>query len=355
MGKKVFANNMEVVHKAGGNKVVAAFPDACMTPPGPPAGPMPVPYADTSKAGDLAQGSKDVKIGGQPASLHQKSHYKSSPLGNEAATRSFGASIWTASIAGKTCFQAASIDVKFEVKGVNRHLDLTTSNHGAQTPGTGPGPGVESMGPGGGESDSEAPKCPCCNESAHPNQLGPDGKLSPVVTQDEYYAGKAEYFTSRRDQMQNIIDSGKIPGWASSPGRDPNPAYDGLPMKDMIMKKASDAESAVGELRELTAANPNCPNLHQPPDVKCGTHLKPNGRARQARKKFDQRRDKYLRRYIKEHPQFPQVTMSAQVNHKTPLDAGGCPVSEESNLIPDPILNGPCARIEALQTRIQSF
>lgn len=66
MGKKVFANGMEIAHKAGSNKVIAAFPDVCMSPPSPPAGPVPLPYPDTSMAGDLEQGSKEVEIGGQP-------------------------------------------------------------------------------------------------------------------------------------------------------------------------------------------------------------------------------------------------------------------------------------------------
>ncbi|WP_172303660.1 PAAR-like domain-containing protein [Pseudenhygromyxa sp. WMMC2535] len=235
MGKKVYANKMEVVHAAGANKVVAAFPDVCMSPPTPPTGPVPVPYADTSMARDLKKGSKDVKIGGKPAALHGKSYYASSPLGNEAATKAFGGSVLTKQITGKTYFQACSMNVSFEGSKVNRHLDIATSNHGSELPGTPPSPGLESMSPGGaGEGGAETPKCPCCGEDAHPNQIGPDGGLSPVVTQDQFYADRVDRFMSRRDEMQATVDSGKLPSWANRPGTDGNPAYDGLPTKDII-------------------------------------------------------------------------------------------------------------------------
>ena len=66
MGKKVFANGMEIAHKAGAGKVIAAFPDVCLSPPPPPAGPVPIPYPNTSSATDLRDGSSTVQIGGQP-------------------------------------------------------------------------------------------------------------------------------------------------------------------------------------------------------------------------------------------------------------------------------------------------
>jgi len=175
-----------------------------------------------SMAGDLKKGSKKVEIGGQPAALHGQSFYKSSPLGNEAATRSFGASVLTGQITGKTFFQASSMDVSFEGKKVNRHLDITTSNHGSQPGGTPPMPGLESMSMGGGGDDGDEvkPTCPCCGGDAHPNQVGPDGKLSPKKKEAAYYDGKAAPFMARRNEMQQVLDSGKVPAWASRPGTD---------------------------------------------------------------------------------------------------------------------------------------
>lgn len=357
MGKKVYANGMEIAHEAGANKVVAAFPDVCLSPPSPPTGPIPVPYPDTSTSSDLEEGSNDVTIGGKSIALHGQSYYMSSPLGNEAATKSLGGSVLTKTITGKTYFQASSMNVSVEGKKVNRHLDITTSNHGSQPPGTPPVPGLESMSMGGGDDggdDDDSPKCPCCGDDAHPNQLGEDGKLSPTVSQDQYYADKTEHFTSRRQQMADIMVSRSPPNWATRTGTDNNPLYNGLPVHEIITKKGDHAEASLRELRELTVANPDCPNLHHPPDSGCGTHFEPNGQSEAARNEFDKMRHQYLLRYRRENPQHAQVSGRSQVNHKTPLDAGGCPVSSE-NLIPDPVLEGPCAQIETLQTRLQSF
>jgi uncharacterized Zn-binding protein involved in type VI secretion len=354
MGKKVFANGMEIAHKAGSNKVLAAFPDVCMSPPSPPAGPIPLPYPDTSMAGDLKEGSKSVKLGGQPAALHGQSYYKTSPLGDEPATKSFGASVVTGGITGKTFFQASSMDVVFEGKKVNRHLDITTSNHGSQPGATPPMPGLESMSTGGGgDEDEDKPKCPCCGDDAHANQVGPDGKLSPTKKEAEYYDGKATPFMARRDEMQQVLGSAKVPGWANRPGADPNPLYNGLATKDIIINKGNDYEKIAKDLKALRAGNKDCPNVHEPPDEGCGTHFEPNGKAGEARVEFDKVRLRYLKGYNAANP-GATVPLSSQVDHKTPLDAGGCPVSD-TNLIPDPVLSGPCAQIESLQTKLQSL
>lgn len=129
MGCDVFANGSEVACKAGGGKVIASFPDVCLTPPPPPAGPIPVPYPDTSFSKDMKNGSKSVKIKGKEIMLKDKSFYKSSPLGDEAATKGQGAGVVTHVITGKTYFNAWSMDVKFEGKNVDRHIDITSSNH----------------------------------------------------------------------------------------------------------------------------------------------------------------------------------------------------------------------------------
>ena len=129
MGCDVFANGSEISCKAGAGKVIASFPDVCLTPPPPPAGPIPVPYPDTSFSKDMKNGSKSVKIKGKEVMLKDKSFYKTSPLGDEAATKGQGAGVVTHVITGKTYFNAWSMDVKFEGKNVDRHTDITTSNH----------------------------------------------------------------------------------------------------------------------------------------------------------------------------------------------------------------------------------
>lgn len=129
MGCDVFANNSEIACKAGGGKVIASFPDVCLTPPPPPAGPIPVPYPNTSFSKDMKKGSKSVKIKGKEVMLKDQSFYKTSPLGNEAATKGQGAGVITHTITGKTYFVTWSMDVKFEGQNVDRHMDMTTSNH----------------------------------------------------------------------------------------------------------------------------------------------------------------------------------------------------------------------------------
>ena len=73
MGNEVFANGNEVACKGGDGKVIAAFPDVCLSPPSPPAGPIPIPYPDTSFSKDLQKGSKTVKIDKKPIALKDQS------------------------------------------------------------------------------------------------------------------------------------------------------------------------------------------------------------------------------------------------------------------------------------------
>lgn len=146
MGNEVFANGNEVACKSGDDKVIAAFPDVCLSPPSPPAGPIPIPYPNTSFSKDMKKGSKSVKIDGKEVMLKDQSFYKTSPLGNEAATKSLGAGVISHVITGKTYFVAWSVDVKFEGKNAVRHLDLTTSNHASPMANAQiPLPGLEGM------------------------------------------------------------------------------------------------------------------------------------------------------------------------------------------------------------------
>jgi hypothetical protein len=138
LATEVYANNNEVSCKGGDNKVIAAMPDVCLSPPAPPAGPVPIPYPDTSFSRDMKAGSKSVQIQGKEVMLKDRSFYKTSPLGDEAATRSFGANIVTHVITGKTYCISWSMDVKIEGENVDRHLDLTTSNHASGATTTAP-------------------------------------------------------------------------------------------------------------------------------------------------------------------------------------------------------------------------
>src|SRR5262249_47957516 len=161
MGCEVYANSDEIACKAGAGKVIAAFPDVCLTPPPPPAGPIPVPYPDTSFSKDMQNGSKTVMIKDKEVMLKDQSFYKTSPLGDEAATNGQGAGVVTHVITGKTYFIAWSMDVQFEGQNVDRHTDLTTSNH-ASNP-------ANANAPFSNLSEKALARarnyrCPCCNK-----------------------------------------------------------------------------------------------------------------------------------------------------------------------------------------------
>src|SRR5437870_12602298 len=102
MSNEVYANGNAVSCKAGDGKVIADMPDVCLSPPSPPAGPVPVPYPDSSFSKDMQNGSKTVLIKEKEVMLKDQSFYKSSPLGDEAATNSFGANVVSHVITGKT-------------------------------------------------------------------------------------------------------------------------------------------------------------------------------------------------------------------------------------------------------------
>jgi hypothetical protein len=124
----VFANMMEISGKAQKHKVMASMPDVCLSPPSPPAGPIPIPYPNFALASDVTGGTRTVKIGGKEVSMQDKSSYKKS-TGDEAATKSFGAGVISHNINGPVKHKVGSFDVKVEGSPVSRHLDLTTGNH----------------------------------------------------------------------------------------------------------------------------------------------------------------------------------------------------------------------------------
>ena len=141
LGKNVFANGLEVSAKASSNRSIAAMPDVCLSPPGPPAGPVPIPYPNSAFARHTTGGSRTVKIGGQEVGKKNISKYAKS-TGNEPATRTFGMGVVTHNITGPMKFAAWSMDVKVEGANVTRFMDLTTHNHAN----CGNGPITASMG-----------------------------------------------------------------------------------------------------------------------------------------------------------------------------------------------------------------
>ncbi len=127
MANEVYANGMEIACKSAAGKSVAAFPDTCLSPPSPPAGPLPVPYPNTAYASDATNGSTTVMISGQEVMLKDQSTFKKS-TGDEAATKSLGMGVVTHAIQGEASFISWSMDVKIEGQNIDRHLDQMMHN-----------------------------------------------------------------------------------------------------------------------------------------------------------------------------------------------------------------------------------
>src|SRR5271168_3047072 len=108
MGIAVFANSMSIACKAASGKTIAAMPDVCLSPPSPPAGPVPIPYPNTAMASDTTDGSTTVMISGQEVMLKDQSTFKKS-TGDEAATKSLGMGVVTHAIQGETSFVSWSM------------------------------------------------------------------------------------------------------------------------------------------------------------------------------------------------------------------------------------------------------
>lgn len=128
MSRNVFANGREVSGGKDGNRSIAAMPDVCLSPPTPPAGPVPIPYPNFSAACDTDNGTRTVKIGGEEVSIKNSSTYKKSN-GDEAATKTLGMGMVSHQIQNTTYFAAWSFDVKFEGENAVRQLDMTTHNN----------------------------------------------------------------------------------------------------------------------------------------------------------------------------------------------------------------------------------
>jgi uncharacterized Zn-binding protein involved in type VI secretion len=127
MAITVYTENLGFFHQGSGGFGVAPG-DVCLTPPPPPTGPVPVPYVNSLSASDLVQGSKTVKIDGEPTALEDTS-YVSTSTGDEAGTQ--GGNVVTHKTKGKGYFKRWSSTTMVEGKGVCRHGDTMGQNCGS--------------------------------------------------------------------------------------------------------------------------------------------------------------------------------------------------------------------------------
>ena len=312
MGTEVYANGNAIACKKGDDKVIAAFPDVCLSPPSPPAGPIPVPYPNTSFSKDMKSGSKTVKIKGGEVMLKDKSFYKTSPLGNEAATRSFGASVITHVITGKTYFNMWSMDVKFEGENVDRHKDLTTSNH-ASYPG---GPPTNAMETEMKRLVEVEKKCPCCLNDLH--------STGAAMNADQWYGQNAQ-------KKQASFDAQVARG-----------------NQDCINNPQDYPKYTQELLKDARArAGCSCPiPTKVMPAPPCNIFFSPT--TQKQAQKIQYRHDNTVDRYRKQKG----LPDGSQINHLVPKTAGGCP-DGEGNLQPHDDLCDACKKIDGRFNKIQ--
>ncbi|PTR08971.1 uncharacterized protein DUF4150 [Nitrosospira sp. Nsp5] len=180
MSNQVFANGREIACKAGAGKTICAMPDVCFTPPENPATPpgVPVPYPNTGLASDTTEGSKSVMISGKEVMLKHISYFKTL-TGDEAgcATKK---GVITSKNKGKVYFEAWSMDVKFEGENIDRHLDLTTTNHASDPGDAPPWPYQDSMAPSGVGPEHDImcaiKKCDKADENGKPYDVSKTAK-----------------------------------------------------------------------------------------------------------------------------------------------------------------------------------
>lgn len=159
MGVTVGVNYLSVVHKDSSG-VSIAFPDVCITPCAP--SPIPIPYPNIAKSGDMDKGSKKVKCDGNPICLKDSNF--STSTGDEAGSNNGVAS---GKIKGKAEFINYSFDVKIEGKNVARAFDMMLHND-KNTP---PFPVLQApvivivMDKDVEKIKDVEKKCPCCDEN----------------------------------------------------------------------------------------------------------------------------------------------------------------------------------------------
>jgi hypothetical protein len=310
MSHEVYAGKWEIAGESGMNKSIARFPDVCLSPPSPPAGPIPVPYPDTSFSSDLKKGSKTVKLGGKPAALAQQSYYKPSVLGDEAATRTFGANIITHQITGKTYFQAWSMDVKFEGKNVCRHFDITTSNHASGGFTTVPVVAIEAA----LLAEIRAGICPCCKKKLHAGQIGGE-----PVPEEEWYDLNEKIDDDPLEPPAVFVRDGQAFA---------NPAHEKWKKKCAPLRKR---RRALSNRRGWVAEMKRCPTAPKSP---CNVYFKITSENKDLiEEEWDANQAE-----IKEGMKMPLVKATekdkrtgrmilkrGQVDHRVPKTAGGCP------------------------------
>lgn len=198
---KVFANGRSVLHAGDGNKHVAAPPDVCKTPS--PGGPVPIPYVNVASDGDLAKGTKKVKVEGKSAAKADAN--LSTSMGDEPGTA--GGGILSSKTKGKLTWATSSPNVKLEGKGAVRFLDVTQHN------GNSFNSAFTSLGAAGLAylDDFEGP-CQICGKGPDPHRVPATSELAEKCTEllnQLQLRFKAATTTATRAAVARTYDDGE--------------------------------------------------------------------------------------------------------------------------------------------------
>lgn len=200
MGTNTFANNNEISSKGASGKSIACFPDPCYTPPPTPAGVEAViPYPNTGQASDLDKGSTKVLICNKMVALEDTSYFSKSMGDEPAKPSSMKGGVMSHTVQGKLFYTQWSQDVKFEGKGVARHIDLMTHNHASQAGNTPPHPYTDSM----------TPPQSCDNDKNIEENCGSDANTK---TQNPEQISAATKSISSQN-YKNYIQKNGLPNW----------------------------------------------------------------------------------------------------------------------------------------------
>jgi hypothetical protein len=208
------------------------------------------------------------------------------------------------------------MDVKFEDANVDRHLDLTTSNHASYPGSTGPMSAQELVALERIAEDM----CPCCEKSPmHANQRG------EAVSEEEWY-----------DTNEFIPDDPPEPDYAIiHPGPPetiwPNPAHE--TWQAQCAELAERRQLRNNRQRRVAAAK-KCPSSPEPP---CNVYFRiPSAEQaelaeeewRTVSNDYKDRHNMQLVPATSKDRKGHKIPRRGDVAHKTPITAGGCPVAE---------------------------
>jgi len=159
MGGSVTANGRSILHKGHGQSHVCAVPDVCKTPS--PGGPVPIPYVNVARDGDLADGADSVRIEGNPVT-HVASKISTSS-GDEAGS---AGGVMSGKFKGAMSWKMGSLDVKVEGQSVVRFLDSGLHNGNSFNSAF-----INQGGTGLAYSDDFRGECPVCTKGPEDHRV----------------------------------------------------------------------------------------------------------------------------------------------------------------------------------------